>query len=473
MISNNTLFPSTKKILIIGDVILDVYHFGRVDRVSPEAPVPVVQVTRSINRLGGAGNVANNISSLGKEAVLLGYLGKDYNNQHVKELLKNSHIDYNLVDTQHPTITKMRVVSGVQQIVRVDFEEIYTINDEVERNQRTFIDKNIDAYDTIILSDYGKGAITNKLSEYIIDKANKHNKVIIVDPKGTDWEKYRNATMITPNVKELGDVVGYKIANEDDSIVRVGREVLKKYDIKYLLVTRSEKGMTFFDTDTIHHIRTHATEVFDVSGAGDTVVATLATAISSGYEWIEAVKLANKAAGIVVSKIGTEPITYKELENTIYEFKEDKKLVSQETIESLSASLHEDGRKIVFTNGCFDIIHKGHIKYLQAAKKLGDILIVGLNSDSSIKRLKGPERPIKAEDERALILCSLEFIDYVVIFDEDTPFLTIKKIHPDILVKGGDYKVENVIGKEFAKETILIPFVDGYSTTSTINKMKE
>lgn len=231
--------------------------------------------------------------------------------------------------------------------------------------------------------------------------------------------------------------------------------------------------MSFFDSDSVNHVRTTATEVFDVSGAGDTVVATLATAISSGYNWLEAVKLANKAAGVVVSKIGTVPITYQELENTLLDLKENKKNISQYELEKLSNKLQNENKKIVFTNGCFDIIHKGHIKYLQQAKKLGDILIIGLNSDSSVKRLKGAGRPIKEEDERALILSSMEFIDYVVTFDEDTPYETIKKIKPDILVKGGDYDIENIVGREFAKETKTIPFVDGYSTTSTINKMKQ
>jgi D-beta-D-heptose 7-phosphate kinase / D-beta-D-heptose 1-phosphate adenosyltransferase len=468
-----TLFPENNTVLVIGDAILDIYHFGRVDRISPEAPVPIVQVVKTERKLGGAANVANNISKLRNDTILLGYSGQDHNAASMKELLELYGIKYNLVVTEQPTITKVRVISGVQQIVRVDFEEIYKISDETEKIQRAYIDKNIDACGTIILSDYGKGSVTSELSKYVIETANKSGKIIIVDPKGSDWEKYRKATIITPNVKELGDVVGHRIENEDDEIVEAGRVIQRKYEIKYLLVTRSEKGMTFFDTDSVHHVRITATEVFDVSGAGDTVVATLATGLSSGYCWIDAVKMANKAAGIVVSKIGTEPITYGELEKSIAGFQEENKIISQDKIEKLGTKLRDEGKKIVFTNGCFDIIHKGHIKYLQQAKKLGDVLIVGLNSDKSIKRLKGLERPIKKEDERSLILSALEFIDYVVIFDEDTPFNTIRSIQPDILAKGGDYKIEDVVGREFAKETVLISFVEGYSTTSTINKMKE
>ena len=231
--------------------------------------------------------------------------------------------------------------------------------------------------------------------------------------------------------------------------------------------------MTFFDKDKIFHISTEATEVFDVSGAGDTVVATLATALASSRPWIEAVKLANKAAGIVVGKVGTEPITYNELESSFFELKENRKIFNEDNIDELISSLKARKKKIVFTNGCFDIIHKGHIKYLQQAKSMGDILIVGLNSDSSVKRLKGESRPIKDEAERSLILSVMEFIDYVVIFSMDTPYELIKNIMPDTLVKGGDYDMVNVIGREFAKETVIVPFIEGYSSTSTIDKLSK
>lgn len=469
----NTLFTKNKKILVIGDAILDIYHFGRVDRISPEAPVPVVQVFKTNRKLGGAANVTNNIRKLNNDTVLLAYSGQDSNAENLKELLEACGIEYHLVETKQPTITKVRVISSAQQIVRIDFEEKYSIPNQIEDEQLKFIDELLHECSVVILSDYGKGFVTDKLSKAVIMKVNELGRTIIVDPKGSDWEKYKDATIITPNVKELSEVVGYRLDNSDDIIEKAGREVQQKYNLKYLLVTRSEKGMTFFDKDLVKHIRTTASEVFDVSGAGDTVVATLATALSSGYCWIDAVKMANKAAGIVVSKIGTEPITYEELEKAIAGFQEENKIISQDEIEKLGRTLRDEGKKIVFTNGCFDIIHKGHIKYLQQAKKLGDILIVGLNSDKSVKRLKGPERPIKKEDERALILSALEFIDYVVVFDEDTPFSTIRSIEPDILAKGGDYKIENVVGQEFAKETVLISFVEGYSTTSTINKMKE
>ncbi|MPS72099.1 MAG: D-glycero-beta-D-manno-heptose-7-phosphate kinase [Chryseobacterium sp.] len=466
------LFPQQNKILIIGDAILDVYYLGKVDRVSPEAPVPVVQVQKTIKMLGGAANVANNIGKLNGSASLIGFSGKDLNCKILQDLLDENNISHTLIETQCPTITKIRVVSGVQQIVRVDFEEKISTTEELEELKLHYLENDFKDCDVIILSDYGKGFVTEKFSRHIIDKANIDNKPIIIDPKGKDWEKYRNATIVTPNVKELGEVVGYSLENEDAIIEKAGLEIKAKYNFQNLLVTRSEKGMTFFANDSIEHIRTTATEVFDVSGAGDTVVATLARALASGYSWIDGVKLANKAAGIVVSKIGTEPITYRELENSIEEFREENKIIETDLIENLMGKLKSKNKKIVFTNGCFDIIHKGHIKYLQEARKKGDILVVGLNSDNSVKRLKGPERPIKNQEERALIMSALEMVDYVSVFDEDTPIGLIQKVAPDVLVKGGDYKVEEIIGREYAKETIIIPFVNGYSTTSTIDKIK-
>jgi rfaE bifunctional protein, domain I/rfaE bifunctional protein, domain II len=466
------LFPQQNKILIVGDAILDVYYLGKVDRVSPEAPVPVVQVQKTIKMLGGAANVANNIGKLNGSASLIGFSGKDMNCKILQDILDENNISHLLIETQCPTITKIRVVSGVQQIVRVDFEEKITTTEELEELKIHYLENDFQDCDVVILSDYGKGFVTEKFSRHIIDKANINNKPIIIDPKGKDWEKYRNATIVTPNVKELSEVVGCYLENEDAIIEKAGLEIKAKYNFQNLLVTRSEKGMTFFTNDSIEHIRTTATEVFDVSGAGDTVVATLARALASGYSWIDGVKLANKAAGIVVSKIGTEPITYRELENSIEEFREENKIIETDQIESLIGKLKSKNKKIVFTNGCFDIIHKGHIKYLQEARKQGDILVVGLNSDNSVKRLKGPERPIKNQEERAVIMSALEMVDYVSVFDEDTPIDLIQKIVPDVLVKGGDYKVEEVIGREYAKSTIIIPFVNGYSTTSTIDKIK-
>lgn len=466
----NKLFSQENKVLIVGDAILDIYYSGKVDRVSPEAPVPVVQVKTVGNRLGGAANVANNISKLKGKAKLISFSGNDNNSQVLKRMLDENEIDYNFVETEAPTITKIRVISGAQQIVRVDFEEYVAFSQNLEDLKIKYVDENFDDTDIIILSDYDKGFVTETFCKHIIEKANKYNKPIIVDPKGKNWEKYRNATIVTPNVKELSEIIGYSVENEDLAIEKAGLEIKKRFDFKYLLVTRSEKGITFFG-DSIEHIRTIESEVFDVSGAGDTVVATIARGVSAGYSWIDSIELANKAAGIVVSKIGTEPITYSELEYSIQEFREENKIIEND-LEKIINKIKENKRKIVFTNGCFDIIHKGHIKYLQEAKKLGDILIVGLNSDKSVKRLKGPERPVKNQDERATILSALEMVDYVIVFNDDTPYAILEKIKPNVLVKGGDYKIEDIVGTEFSQETFVIPFIDGYSTSSTIRKIK-
>lgn len=470
----SALFQNKGEILVIGDVILDIYYSGKVDRVSPEAPVPVVQVQKIQKKLGGAANVAHNISKLKNSVILKGYCGKDQNSIHLKKILDSSNIQHDLIETEQPTINKIRVVSGVQQIVRIDFEEKYELSTQLKDKQINAIMPDVNNCDVTIISDYGKGFITDDISISIINEANRLNKIVIVDPKGINWEKYRNATIATPNLKELSEIVGYPIDNNNDELIeKAGKEIQQKYNFKYLLVTRSEKGMSFFDEDHIEHIRTLATEVFDVSGAGDTVVATLATALSSGYSWIEGVKLANKAAGIVVSKIGTEPITYEELEDVIEGYHEENKIIKNNDLKFTIDNIKAQGKKIVFTNGCFDIIHKGHIKYLQKAKKYGDVLIIGLNSDSSVKKLKGEGRPIKDEDERSIILSALAVVDYITVFNDETPYSTIKIIEPDFLVKGGDYKIEEIVGREFSKETIIIPFIDGYSTTSTIFKIKK
>lgn len=467
------LFPNQQKILVMGDAILDVYYSGRVDRVSPEAPVPVVQVTKNVKKLGGAANVANNISKLSGQPFLISYCGKDANCEILQELLNDNDIESSLIKTNSPTITKIRVVSGVQQIVRIDFEEYISEDVSLENAKIEYLEKNLPLYKIVVLSDYGKGFVTDNFCRNAILLGNNIGVPVIIDPKGKDWEKYRGATIVTPNVKELSDVAGYRIDNQDCIIELEGEKIRKKYGFKYLLLTRSEKGMSFFSENQVEHIRTEATEVFDVSGAGDTVVATLAQAVSAGYTWIESVKLANKAAGVVVSKIGTEPVFYDELERSIYPYREEQKIIGIEEVSSLVDKIKQHDKKIVFTNGCFDIIHQGHIRYLQEAKRLGDILILGLNSDSSIKRLKGQERPIKDQDERALILSALEMVDYVTIFEDDTPYNLIEVVKPDVLVKGGDYLPENIVGREFARETVIVPFVDGYSTSSTIEKIKK
>jgi D-beta-D-heptose 7-phosphate kinase/D-beta-D-heptose 1-phosphate adenosyltransferase len=311
---------------------------------------------------------------------------------------------------------------------------------------------------------------SERVCQYVIQQAKQCNIPVVVDPKGKNWHKYRGAYMVTPNVHEIGDLVGVQLANQDDIIETYGKRVLSEYELDNILITRSEKGMTLISTDTCVHIPTEAKEVYDVSGAGDTVVATVAVALATGNSNYEAVIMANKAAGVVVSKFGTAPILEDELlhvmSNEMF-----SKIVSWQYLQHITGELRARDKTLVFTNGCFDILHRGHVCYLREAKKQGDVLIVGLNSDASVQRLKGPERPFNKEIDRAEVLAGLESVDYVTFFEEDTPYNLIKMVQPDVLVKGGDYKVEDIIGREFARTTVVVDFIEGYSTTKVVNQI--
>ena len=428
-----------KKVLVIGDVMLDTYHIGDVKRISPEAPVPVVRVTRTYNVLGGAANVARNLLGLGCSPYVVSLLGNDHNGNTMQEMFADLGIRNELFHTEHPTITKTRVIGNSQQVVRLDFEtENECLNEETEQKLLDAVKRALPEVDIVVISDYGKGVCNDTVCQQVISASAGQGKKVIIDPKGTNWEKYRSATIITPNLKELSAVSGVDVRNEDKEIHSAADRILKEYNLTSLLVTRSEKGMSYIAPDASQDIPTEAREVYDVSGAGDTVVATLAAALAAGIPIADASKL----------------IPIPQLADTI------KQLRAQE-------------RKIIFTNGCFDILHKGHVCYLEKAKRLGDVLIVGLNSDSSVKRLKGESRPINDESARSTVLAALEAVDYVVIFTEDTPLNLIRTVAPDVLVKGGDYAIENIVGREYAQETVTIPFVDGYSTTKTIGAINQ
>jgi D-beta-D-heptose 7-phosphate kinase/D-beta-D-heptose 1-phosphate adenosyltransferase len=308
---------SKASVLVIGDIMLDKYYIGEVNRISPEAPVPVVNVINESKTLGGAGNVSNNISELKAYSYIIGYAGKDINKDYITQMLEEKNIDYFLLELDIPTIAKIRIIGGNQQIVRVDFEKIKLLTKKEKKQIKRHILSIIDKFKCIVISDYGKGMIDQDISKFIIDESNKRNIPIVVDPKGDNWNKYKNATIITPNVKELSDVIKKKINNKDEEIEYYGSKIRKKYNLQFLLVTRSEKGMTLISEEEIYHIKSEAKDVYDVSGAGDTVVATLATALSSNIDILNAVKLANIAAGIVVTKLGTAPITFEELNNKV------------------------------------------------------------------------------------------------------------------------------------------------------------
>lgn len=463
-----------KRVLVIGDVMLDTYHIGDVKRISPEAPVPIVRINRTYSVLGGAANVARNLLGLGCSPYVISLLGSDHNGEIMKGMFSELAIKNELFCTEHPTITKTRIIGNNQQVVRLDFEtENECLNEETEQKLLGAVQRALPEIDIVVISDYGKGVCNDVICQHVIAASTRQGKQVIIDPKGTNWEKYRSATIITPNLKELSAVSGTEVKNDDEAIHKTADKILKEYNLTSLLVTRSEKGMSYIAPETFQDIPTEAKEVYDVSGAGDTVVATLAAALAAGISISDAIYLSNKAAGIVVGKMGTSPILFKELQAELQTEKPDSKLIPAAQLADTIKQLRAQERKIVFTNGCFDILHKGHVFYLEKAKRMGDILIVGLNSDASIKRLKGDSRPINDEDARSAVLAALEAVDYIVIFTEDTPLNIIRTIAPDVLVKGGDYAIENIVGREYAKETVTIPFVDGFSTTKTISAISQ
>jgi len=454
-------------ILVIGDFMIDHYLWGKSDRISPEAPVPVVEVIKEEDRLGGAGNVVNNLLSLGSEVIVSTILGDE--NERMFKLLNEKNIDTSgvFVDENRKTIIKSRVIASNHQVIRYDKETKENISKEYEQKILNFVKSKIDEVDLILLSDYEKGVLTPNLTQSLIDLANTKNKKLIIDPKN-NFYKYQNAYMIKPNKKELSVATKIEINTKED-LLKAGWALKEELNLEYLLVTLSEEGMALFGEEFIQ-IPTLAKEVYDVTGAGDTVLASLGYYLAKNDDLIEAMHFANAAAAVVVGKVGSATVTIdeilhyeKNIDNSV-----EHKIIPFNEVEKLNIT----NKKVVFTNGCFDILHLGHVKYLQKARALGDILIVGVNSNESVTRLKGSSRPINDEFDRAYLLASLEVVDYVVIFKEDTPYELIKKIKPDILVKGADYKDKEVVGSDIAKEVKLIDFVDGKSTTSIIERMR-
>lgn len=465
---------SQARVLVIGDVMLDSYYSGSATRISPEAPVPVVRVQNKESRPGGAANVALNIASLGGKCTLIGYVGCDSEGSELSSKLIKQNVNCKFVEVSNfPTITKLRVLSRHQQLIRLDFEQNF--NDVEPTQLISMMSDCIDDCDVVILSDYGKGVL--KHAPTIIKIAKEHGKKILVDPKGTDFERYTGATAITPNMSEFEAVVG-TVINEDDLKVKAYK-LLEKYGVENLLVTRSEKGMSLFSPQNDElHLPTNAREVYDVTGAGDTVIAVLAATLSTGANLKDSCRFANIAAGIVVGKLGTSTVSMEELAREMgCKTSEKGGIVSEDELVNLISQAHLRGEKVVMTNGCFDILHAGHCQYLNQARELGDRLIVAVNTDESVQILKGPTRPINSVDNRMAVLSSLGSVDWVVSFSEETPQRLIAKLLPDILVKGGDYKVEDIAG---AKEVIanggevkILSFKPGCSTTNVINKIKK
>ncbi len=462
------------RLLVIGDVMLDRYWHGSATRVSPEAPVPVVKVNNREERPGGAGNVALNIAALGSATRLLGVVGNDEAGQELQSRLNAAGVFCDFLHcADKPTITKLRVISQHQQLIRLDFEQAFEPVDVADLLGRAA--ELINDTRALVLSDYAKGVLQDVVPLIALGK--KHNVPVIVDPKGIDFSRYRGATLITPNLSEFEAVVGH--CQNEDELVRKGLQLVSDLQLEAMLITRGEHGMTLIRPDSPElHLPARAQEVFDVTGAGDTVISVLAAAMAAGETMTDATALANLAAGLVVGKLGTAAISGPELRRAIMGEQDSSRGVM--TAEQLSIAVQDardHGEKIVFTNGCFDIIHAGHVGYLTQAKKLGDRLVVAINDDASVRKLKGPGRPINPVERRMAVLAGLEAVDWVVSFAEDTPESLLKELRPEILVKGGDYTLDQVVGAEFVRsyggQVRALEFLDNCSTSEIVEKMKE
>jgi D-beta-D-heptose 7-phosphate kinase/D-beta-D-heptose 1-phosphate adenosyltransferase len=472
------------KVAVIGDLILDEYLDGQVTRISPEAPVPVHLVSQTIQRPGGAANAALNITRAGGEAVLIGICGDDAAGKDLKSLLAEQGVSTKqlMIEADRPTTRKTRISSGRQQIVRVDWERSLPINSALEARLFDALKKQTGVA-AVLVSDYGKGVLTPSFIKNIVKHCNSMNIKVIIDPKGNDYEKYRDAYLITPNRKEAMQALGFESDATFDKEA-VAAELQVKFGIKNILLTLGADGMYLRPSDEATvYLPATAREVFDVSGAGDTVAAIVSLAIASGCPLSKGIEIANLAAAIVVGKWGTQPVEQHELQAAVDgEVGDDRSILSSRKIKSLNdlkyllGAPNARSRKLVFTNGCFDILHAGHVTYLEKARSLGDALVVAINDDDSVKRLKGSSRPIISCEHRAYLLAALSCVDYVVIFTEDTPLKVIEALTPNVLVKGADYALKDIVGGAHVVEhggvVTTIELVPGLSTSEIIKRTK-
>lgn len=470
------LHNKSPRILVIGDLIIDQYLWGTCDRISPEAPVQIVNIDSENVVLGGAGNVVNNLKSLGAKVDVLSVVSDSKNSEILRELLEEIGVDTKYLITQKNRIDskKSRIISSQQQVVRYDQESIEEIDIKSQKILIDIFKRIVNKYKVVLLSDYNKGVLTKNLTQSLIKFSKKNNIKVLVDPKGLDYSKYKGAFLLTPNKKEASEATKINII-DDVSLTEAIIQIKNKCELDVSIITLSEQGIAIYD----NNLRTHPTvtrEVFDVTGAGDTILASLGYSLACGYEIDNAVEFSNLAAGVVVGKIGSSTATLNEIiqhESSLNKSSSDKHIKTLEEIKTLSKELKVKANKIVFTNGCFDLLHAGHVRYLETAKSFGDVLIVGLNSDKSVSALKGNNRPINGQMDRAYLLAALEAVDYVVIFDEDTPYKLIEAIKPKTLVKGGDYINKEVIGQDIVDELKLVEFVEQRSTSQTIKKIQE
>lgn len=468
------------RILCVGDVMLDRYVYGDVERVSPEAPIPVLKVNEERAMLGGAGNVVRNLAALGAHVSFVSVVGPDEAGAEIADMLNalpQTQVRLVTEATRRSTV-KTRYVAMNQQMLRADHETVAPLSLARQEELLGHIRALLPASQVLVLSDYGKGVLTAAVCRAAIEEARDLGIPVVVDPKGRNYAHYRGASVITPNRRELAEATGHILADEG-SIVAAARELTEQCGISSVLVTRSQEGMSVIvDDGTVTHLPAEAREVFDVSGAGDTVVSTLAAALAAGLPLVDAAGLANAAAGLVVGKVGTAVVYRDELAAKLRERKLtsiDQKVATQHSAQDITAAWRRRGLRVGFTNGCFDLLHPGHVALLAQARSLCDRLVVGLNSDASVTRLKGPTRPIQSDVARATVLGSMSNVDLVVLFEEDTPRELIEMLRPDVLIKGGDYTVETIVGADFVQSyggrVEIIDLVPGFSTTKTVEKM--
>ena len=474
-------------VAVIGDYMLDRYIYGEVGRISPEAPVPVVRFSEEKAVPGGAGNVAANLAGLGLSVTAIGRVGSDLYGDMLLDLPLMKQADISNMLRLGSTTVKTRILgNGRQQMLRLDREEIFCPDMQASETMLEALSKGIqNGISNVIISDYGKGLCTPFLCGKVIQICREHKVPVFVDPKGRDWLRYSGAFLVTPNMEELRLAAGSDIKNDDSEIVRYGTEMLGKFGIDNILVTRSDKGATLINDSGFRHERANAVEVYDVSGAGDTMIAAVAAFFAGGLDLADCIAAANLASQIVVGKIGTYPIRSDDLLHEVMKisathrkpylfFQErdpESKITDWKTAVKICDGLKKENKKIIFTNGCFDILHAGHTDLINRARSLGDCLIVGLNSDESVQRLKGTGRPVNKCADRARVLASMQAVDIVVVFSEDTPSELLSHIRPGIIVKGGDYKKEDIAGREYADEVVILPFVKGHSTTGIIGRL--
>ena len=463
--------------LVIGDVMLDRYLMGEVGRISPEAPVPVVLIKSEETRAGGASNVAANLALLGISTRLVGCVGADIEAKTLSSLIKASGVKANLIASKvRPTIAKTRILGGHQQMLRLDQEDstIFSTADNTSLLQVLKVEL-ADKPSVVILSDYAKGLLNETICQQIISQCHTHKIPVLVDPKGTDYSKYKGATALTPNKKEAAEAC--HTSSQDPDLMSKVTALKTKLGLGFMAVTRGEEGISLIEK-AAYHLPATAQKVFDVSGAGDTVIATLAAGLMHDLTPLQSLELANIAAGVVVGKVGTVPITRADLLEALTAkqgSEQAHKICDLAELDSKVNAWKQAKQKIVFTNGCFDLLHAGHVTYLEAAKKRGDKLVLGLNTDRSVSAIKGPSRPVVHENDRARVLAALESVDAVILFDEDTPLKLIKTLKPDIIAKGSDYSADQVVGgKEvlsWGGEIALIELVEGRSTSNIIRKL--